>query len=736
MLVELLDRWIAAGKGPLVPVGPGVGLRADLFAGRLLRRLRSEPQASEAIAARDARHATLVEEAMGRAGDEAVLEAVRRAVATPAAARGREELWARREAREDLAEAAHLVADLRLDPTAGPSPHTKEARVRAAGLQRQEAALLARAGHGRRARRLLADLDRWAPALEPGEAAPWEAVRRQLARAVGWRPTGAPPTRLDVWADLEPPTAAAGLRNVVVPEPIGPGAPGSGDRFVLFRGLGVELWSREEEARLAAFEGAGEGWFGGSVREVAPWLPGRGVIVSSVAAGEPADRAGVIAGDWIRTWAGKTVLDTSHFMWCAANATPGVPVDLEVRRRGRVVLDRLVPGRRPLEEGDVLARDTVWTTADGRMLVPGRLDVSWIDSREATKEVLWRWDGTGVVRALHVTGSTVVVTVRRALKRDALVALDIATGAERWRTPIEGTVLDVASTGSALVVTASDPAHVTVLDPRDGSPRARVHVHERLRNAYAHTLVPALPVVNVHGRVWCLTDDPDGGEDARLLVLNATTGDTYAETVDSDGVDLLLAGDGVVALSPGDAQLLLLAPDPVTGDPAWRTDLGIAGQPMPWGFLPSGADARIAVAGDRLYVLNVPAGAWPRLEVVELDLAALGPGQPRGRVKATRVIRPRGSRQLYHGLDAWPYVLDARATLEGYLVTVASTGDRQRRVVVWLDRGGRGLSWHDPMRESTGVLSVRRHAPTRVGDVLVLPTDDGAQLVPLATGVR
>ena len=73
---------------------------------------------------------------------------------------------------------------------------------------------------------------------------------------------------------------------------------------------------------------------------------------------------------------------------------------------------------------------------------------------------------------------------------------------------------------------------------------------------------------------------------------------------------------------------------------------------------------------------------------------------------------------------------------QGYLVSAASTGGRQQRVVVWMDRGGGSLSWNDSMRDAGGVLSVRRHRPTRIGDVLALPTDEGALLVPVASGTR
>lgn len=731
-LVDLLDRWVALADGGLVKTMPGVSVRTDLFAGLLFEILAGDPAMRPALTARERRHGARIDEALEL--DEATLrEAIRRAVGTPAASRGREALAERLAKRGLFVAAARLWADLRLDGSVSETGRT--ARSRLAGLQRREATLLARGGHLGRARRLLADLRRWAPAVrDAATRREQDALETLLAMEAGWRPTGAPPVRFDVWRGVEESPAAGALRGIVFPELVGPGAASRRDELLLFRGLGAEVWSRSRRQRIAAFEDAGAGWFGGALQEAPPWLEGGGVIVTSLVAGEPADRAGLRAGDWVLAWDGQRVRGASAFMHTAAAARPGVPVSLDVRRRGRKVLDRLVPGSRPVKDGVVVQRDALWIDARGRVLVPGRIGLTWIDLEKAEQEPFWTWSGAGVVRRVDVFGDTAVVLVRRVLQNDTLVGLDLATGAERWRRDVEGNVAVLEATGSALFVTASDPARAVVLDPTDGSARVQVDLQDRTAEQRAFTLFPSPSAATVHGRLWCVTGDSVRGR--QLRILNTTTGEVASEELVDHDFEPLIAGDGVVAVAVGRQTLRLLAPDPLTGRPAWRVAMPGSGQrPIPVTALDG--DSRLFVRGDRLYVLRNTYRRHVHVEAFEIDFESLGPKERPGDVAAFRALRYIVRRPLNEGIGVDGYVTDGRATLEGFLLSAASTGDRQHRVTCWVGRGGQHQAWPDPTSASAGgVRQIRRHPASRSANLLFVPTDEGALLVPLMPGSR
>jgi hypothetical protein len=75
--------------------------------------------------------------------------------------------------------------------------------------------------------------------------------------------------------------------------------------------------------------------------------------------------------------------------------------------------------------------------------------------------------------------------------------------------------------------------------------------------------------------------------------------------------------------------------------------------------------------------------------------------------------------------------MDARVGPDGLLLTCANMGQTQKVEGTWVGRGGETRSWTDPEWKAYGSLQVRRHAPSRVGDRLAVPTDRGVLLVPL-----
>ena len=251
--------------------------------------------------------------------------------------------------------------------------------------------------------------------------------------------------------------------------------------------------------------------------------------------------------------------------------------------------------------------------------------------------------------------------------------------------------------------------------------RVRVDLQERTLR------VPALHAASRRprpspstGGCGALRATPSPGRSLRIL--NTTTGTCASEPLPDHGFEPLIAGDGVVALALGGPTLRVLAPDPATGRPAWRVEVPSGPGTRPFPFFPPGADARMFVAGDRLYVLRNPLRQPIQVEVLEIDYEALGPREQRGPVSPGTVLRYLTRIPVGYGLGGDAYVTDARATLEGCLLSGASTGDRQARVTLWVGRTGSSQGWPDPVRaEAGGVMQVRRQAAARAADVLVVP---------------
>jgi serine protease Do len=76
----------------------------------------------------------------------------------------------------------------------------------------------------------------------------------------------------------------------------------------------------------------------------------RGEFVQSVQPGEPAERAGLMAGDVVLAVGGKEVTRDQSLSYLVANLAPGTRVNLDVLRNGRRTTIPVTVGRRPSED--------------------------------------------------------------------------------------------------------------------------------------------------------------------------------------------------------------------------------------------------------------------------------------------------------------------------------------------------------------------------------------------------
>lgn len=739
--------------------GPAPRLRlrlgSDLAAGRLLADLRARAPAAEALGAYDARRAAEVDAALAASGPAeatfAALEAaVRRAAGTPAAVRGREALHARARAAGEVGRAARLAAALRLDPPAGLA--ADEGLAWAARWQQAEVDDRLAAGDPDGARRLLLELQRWAPAGHRDAAGrrPAEALA-DLRAQHGFALPGAarPARRLDVWEGGAEPGRDE-VQALTWLGVHGPGAARLGDRLLLSRGLQVEVWDAGTGRRTAVLPAGDEGWFGGGLQDVTPWLPERGVRVATLSAGEPADRSGVFPGDWITSWAGQPLEGLADFMGRIARAEPGVEVAVDVRRRGERVLGRLTPGRRPVGDGvGVLTRTRLYAAADGRVLVPSRTALAWVDAERGRRDVLWTWDGRGTVQRVDVAAGCAYVLVRRQHEAECVAAVRLADGRELWRRDVDGAVLSVAPAGPAVLLELDDAPRLLLLDAEDGGLRAEVPLPAwRVTNEDATRVRASACAADAAGRVLLLRPDAvpgwtrapgvrgeEGPERVALDQLNPVTGELRAllreDLAGEDDPALpAVAADALVAVPLTGERIDVLLLDPRPGAPARRTSVGsgdLFTEERHHGYRLN-AQSRVLVAGTTLYVLrnrdDLAAGANVRVFSPEI-----GRGGLRMPFRDfSRVVLP-SSTDLR--------VLSLALELDGLLLSAASLEDRRgggpRRAALWVpsaelpepDRDSGHSVWEEPVRVAW------RSGAVRGSRWLVLPTDRGAELVPL-----
>src|SRR5690606_31191424 len=78
--------------------------------------------------------------------------------------------------------------------------------------------------------------------------------------------------------------------------------------------------------------------------------PNRGEFVQRVERGEPADRAGIQAGDVVLSVAGRDVTPDQSLLFIVANIEPGTAVPIVLLRDGQRQTVRATVGRRPSAE--------------------------------------------------------------------------------------------------------------------------------------------------------------------------------------------------------------------------------------------------------------------------------------------------------------------------------------------------------------------------------------------------
>ena len=144
-----------------------------------------------------------------------------------------------------------------------------------------------------------------------------------------------------------------------------------------------------------------------------------------------------------------------------------------------------------------------------------------------------------------------------------------------------------------------------------------------------------------------------------------------------------------------------------------------------------------------MFIVRVPGGGTQpvRPGIFEIDERAL---QSRPRVeipqRAGSAIAYRTDMPLLGGdrVDD-RYVIDESAAFDGLLILAARIGVEHRVEAAWLH--AEPIRGPNLLADSNGSLSlftdlaldVYRHAPRRAGDVLLVPTDRGARVVPVRT---
>lgn len=112
--------------------------------------------------------------------------------------------------------------------------------------------------------------------------------------------------------------------------------------------------AREVMAAIVRDGAVTRGWIGVEPRELTPELAqhfdvsaSRGVVVTGVLQGGPADQAGIVPGDVITRVGDTPIRNVPGLLSAVAALRPGEPAALEVLRRGSTRTLTVVPGRRP-----------------------------------------------------------------------------------------------------------------------------------------------------------------------------------------------------------------------------------------------------------------------------------------------------------------------------------------------------------------------------------------------------
>jgi len=201
------------------------------------------------------------------------------------------------------------------------------------------------------------------------------------------------------------------------------------------------------------------------------------VLIGHVVARQPADLSGVAAGDVLAAWGGERLEGVDHFMGAVGRTQPGAVVAAEVRRHGRIVLDRFRAGSRPTDQGVLLPYDKLYVREDGSAVLPCRSGLDRLQPSPARRTPLWR-DGKarGIVSHVVVRGALAYVAITYRLHMDRVVAVDLDAKREVWSAEVPGRVRHLVVTASALAVGFDGPDGVLVLDAFDGALRQEIAV--------------------------------------------------------------------------------------------------------------------------------------------------------------------------------------------------------------------------------------------------------------------
>ena len=738
---EVARTWLESGDRALVETEGRDGIsgrawmRGDLFAARALRDLHTRYEAlAEAEQARNAHWDAVLSRADG---NPRMLQWVtERGRGTAAAREALDELAKMSWKRRQWSEAAAWLAEQRA--TAADTPDTAS-RAALARQQLDEALAWGRAGHEIEARNLATALVRWVPdGARSTEGASLRAVRTELQRRFAWHPERGGET-LDVWPGQEP--TKDEVRSVEWMALAGPGAAHWNGLALLVRGFDPEIWSLQTGERVATFA-ADQGWFGGTFHSVDEWVPGGGVLVASVVAGEPADRAKLKTHDWLRSWDGEPCRTLDVFLRQIARARPGHPVAVDVRRNGARVLSTFRPGVRPAKHGRALTYTPIWVGPDGRALFPTRTGLVSLTPRPPELAPFWTWSGDGIVRRCDVIGDAAYLIVGSRLHDDTLVAVDTKTGRERWRTRLAGRAIRVEGTGSGVVVHANEPKQVAVLDRWDGSVRARHRLFEPHHQEFPRHLNDRDLAASAVGRVAMVLGD----RDTRLALLDVSSGAVVWQGERNRYLGQYLrphvSMGAFLASIHSSTEIRIVVPDPLDAPRVLRLDKkALLTEQRHHGRV--GNDTRLTVRGRRLFLERIPGGGSQpvRPGVFELDERALA-SRPSGTdpQRAGGAITYRTDMPLLGGDRADDrYIVDSVATFDGLLILAGRIGAEDQVEAAWVH--AEPIRGTNLLGETNGSLSlhtdlaleVSRHAPRRSGNVLFVPTDRGARVIPVRT---
>ena len=512
----------------------------------------------------------------------------------------------------------------------------------------------------------------------------------------------------------------------------GPGtAAWNEDSVILVRGLTVEVWSVAQQRRLAALPGDDEGWFGGSLNGVHGCVPDGGILVTNVVASEPADKSGVHSGDWIRSWAGGPVPDMPTFMRRVSETPPGRSIPVEVFRNGELILEKFTAGRRPVEEKPPMDYDKLWVAADGRVLFPGRLGLSWVDPKRLTRVPLWTWQGDGVVRRVRVIAGEVYVHVERRDLGDYVVRVDADTGQELWRARVDGRVFDIGATGSALWVRLTRPASAWLIGRHDGVVRGAYRAIDMRRDEYRRTWVRAhASDAAPAGRGFVVDGDI---YEPRMQFVNTTTGQvehTESWVPTEPQFDPIVSADAFAAVIRGASDFHFHIADPLGRTPPDSHSQTVEGTLLFVDQTNGGrfsADARVHVVGNRVYIIRNTPSHKVTVWIAEIDRNELPSttGRPSSSAPSRgQPLKVQSRAMMLGGGRYWPYVLQIDPAFDGVFVTAAFLGNDHDVEVAFISPE---MSQR-PFFEGK-VQDARRHGPVRAGNRVLIPHDRKALVV-------